>query len=171
MLSSNPLLLRKKLEFVSFLLIVGCCAMDGVYGTIMFQGPLSTLMWFFPCSPQCVGVGFFLPPPPEEIVPHIAVSLECPWERVSSEVPVSLSWIRMLNTLLKCYTDPLSKWSELYLGIPSLYASFWMCILYHSLFSLRKRMCQWRRKTKFILSWSLFGETKHTVNIKPSSSR
>ena len=43
----DPLALREKLQVLSSLLIVGHCTRGGVYGEIVSQPLLSSLMWVF----------------------------------------------------------------------------------------------------------------------------
>ena len=85
MWASNPLLLRENLRILCSLLIVGHLARGQVYGKIVFQPLLLTLMWVFFSFAQYVGVAqldfvFFS----EEILSHIAVDLVCLGEEVSS---------------------------------------------------------------------------------------
>lgn len=82
---------------------------------------------------------------------------------VRSEVPMPPSWTRTLNILLKCYTDLLSKCKWIILD-----HSFTLCILYHSLFSLRMRTHQWTRKNKvFIVMESSVRNKRYSIHKRP----
>lgn len=75
---TNPLLLRKKLQFVSSLLIVGHHGEDGIFGKIVSPLSLLTLLWFTSCLPDVKRLpAFMFLFPPEEIVLYIAVDLTC----------------------------------------------------------------------------------------------
>lgn len=50
--STNPLLLRKKLQFVSSFLIVGHHGEGGIFGKIVSLLSLLTLLWFTSCLPD-----------------------------------------------------------------------------------------------------------------------
>lgn len=76
MWDSDPSLLREKLQVLSFLPVVGHHARSGVYGKIMSQLLLPTLMWFLShflkCSSRSNSSQVFLC-----IVPYAAVGSVC----------------------------------------------------------------------------------------------
>lgn len=95
MLGSNPLLIREKLEVVSFLQIVGHCTRAGVYGKIVSQPLLPTLTWVFSlifpvCKSSSASFGGFYF---REIFLCLAVDSACPWE----EVTTGSSYVAILN--------------------------------------------------------------------------
>lgn len=85
MCASNTLLFREQLWGLSSLETVGYRTRDGVYGKIVSQPLLPTLMWAFPCLPDTQEsfrqqpLVFFS----EDVGPYIAADSVCLWDVLS----------------------------------------------------------------------------------------